>query len=284
MTAVLQSNQFNQTPLKGAADALVEPTSFSVQIDPASVTTAFYPGDAVKLVDSTGHQIIVDKCAAADVPFAILMFSPKKSSYVPGDTAEALAGFSVIYVEAAETIARGQQLEFVPTGTKVQVNTGNPVCGLALDNAGAADIFRMLIVTPPSVAAAITSGSIDGVAIGGSTPSTAVFTTVEFLRALGDSVVLTPGATVALDAALATNFTLTPGEDETINASNIKAGQDVFILVTTSGVTSRTITFGTGFTSTGTLATGTVDAKKFVIHFRAFADGALVEVSRTAAM
>jgi hypothetical protein len=94
---------------------------------------------------------------------------------------------------------------------------------------------------------------------------------------------LTPSATVAITSTVGNFFTLTPGEDETINATTVGAqGQPLFIEVVTSGTTSRTLTFGTNFKSTGTLATGTTTAKTFMLQF--LSDGTnYVEVSRTAA-
>ena len=55
-------------------------------------------------------------------------------------------------------------------------------------------------------------------------------------------------------------------------------------VVTTSGTTSSfTITFGTNFKTTGTLATGTVTAKVFTVSF--IGDGSnMCETSRTTAM
>lgn len=79
---------------------------------------------------------------------------------------------------------------------------------------------------------------------------------------------LASAATITLDSTLADTFLLTPGQDLTINATTVGlAGQKVDLIITTTGTTSRTITFGTNLKNTGTLATGTVDAKKFVIAF-----------------
>ena len=95
--------------------------------------------------------------------------------------------------------------------------------------------------------------------------------------------VITSGATPALNCALGDVFTLTPGEAENISASNLTAGQRVSIIITTSGASSYTLTFGTNFKSTGTLATGTSTGKVFVVSF--VSDGTnLNEVSRTTAM
>jgi len=94
---------------------------------------------------------------------------------------------------------------------------------------------------------------------------------------------LTAGSTVTLSCALGDVFTLTPAQTETINATNLTAGQRVSLVITTSGTTSYTLTFGTNFKTTGTLATGTVSAKVFVVAF--VSDGTnLNEVARTTAM
>jgi len=92
-----------------------------------------------------------------------------------------------------------------------------------------------------------------------------------------------PGATVSLDTTKYINFKWTPGEDETINAAS--AGfedQELTIIIDTSGATSRTLTFGTNFRSTATLATGTTTARRFVVTF--VSDGLVwTERCRTAA-
>lgn len=97
---------------------------------------------------------------------------------------------------------------------------------------------------------------------------------------------LTAGATPAFAPGSSTScYLLTPGEDETINATTTGAvaGRSYFIRILTSGTTSRTLTFGTNFKSTGTLATGTTTAKTFVVQF--IFDGTnFCEVSRTTAM
>jgi hypothetical protein len=86
-----------------------------------------------------------------------------------------------------------------------------------------------------------------------------------------------------LDTKYADVFTCTPTGDFTINAAYAEMGQRVSIVFTTSGASSHTITFGTGFKTTGTLATGTASGKVFTVNF--VGDGTnLNEVSRTTAM
>lgn len=96
--------------------------------------------------------------------------------------------------------------------------------------------------------------------------------------AAGSTVSFAPGASVSC-------YTLTPGEDEAISGVTTGAvpGRTYCLVVTTSGTTSRTLTFGTNFKVTGTLATGTAGGKKFVMSF--VYDGTnFNEVSRTTAM
>jgi hypothetical protein len=76
---------------------------------------------------------------------------------------------------------------------------------------------------------------------------------------------------------------VTPTANATYTTTVPVAGSRRTILILTSGTTSRTITFGTGFKPVGTLATGTVTARVFAISF--LSDGvSLYETGRTAAM
>jgi hypothetical protein len=77
----------------------------------------------------------------------------------------------------------------------------------------------------------------------------------------------------------------TPTQSATINAASMTGtgGRTIRLVVTTSGTSSYTITFGTNFKTTGTLATDTVSGKVFVVTF--VSDGVnWNEVSRTTAM
>lgn len=90
-------------------------------------------------------------------------------------------------------------------------------------------------------------------------------------------------STVAM--ALATNSVVkvTPNATATFTTTVAPAGSRASVIIVTSGVTSYTITFGTGFLTTGTLATGTTTAKTFVLEF--VSDGTtMIETGRTTAM
>jgi hypothetical protein len=99
----------------------------------------------------------------------------------------------------------------------------------------------------------------------------------------GPTTSLTPGTTVAITASAGTTYTLTPAQTETITVSGGIEGKDLYLLILTSGTTSYTLTFGTGFHATGTLATGSTTGKYFMLHFKDIG-GTFYEVSRTAAM
>jgi hypothetical protein len=96
-------------------------------------------------------------------------------------------------------------------------------------------------------------------------------------------VVISAGSAAKVDCDKGSIFTLTPTEAETLTVSGGKPGQEIYIKVLTSGTNSFNVTFSTGFLATAVLATGTVSAKTFVLHFVNVA-GTFVEVARTAAM
>ncbi len=117
---------------------------------------------------------------------------------------------------------------------------------------------------------------------------TEVVANTRFVRnAAAANVVIPVSASNAtsMDCSKGDVFTYVPTENTTITAKNIAPGQRVSIQFTTSGTSSFTITFGTGFLTTGTLATGTTSAKVFVVCFEADPSGtSLKETSRTTAM
>jgi hypothetical protein len=94
---------------------------------------------------------------------------------------------------------------------------------------------------------------------------------------------LTASDSISIDASKGELFTLTPTEAADILVSNGKNGQNISLVILTSGASSFTLTFDTGFVATGTLATGTVTAKTFVVTFKNV-NGTFYEISRTTAM
>ncbi|MEL4106688.1 hypothetical protein AAFA46_07635 [Oscillospiraceae bacterium WX1] len=113
--------------------------------------------------------------------------------------------------------------------------------------------------------------------------------TIEILNLVGDWYSYTSNSALSpTTGAIAVTMngtlkTLTPTGNCTLTATGGTLNQTMRFEITTSGTTSRTITFGTGFKAQGTLSTGTVSGKQFTVTF--FYDGTIwVEQGRTAAM
>lgn len=88
-----------------------------------------------------------------------------------------------------------------------------------------------------------------------------------------------------LAQALATNINtqITVTAARTLTTTVPAAGVGCSVVVVTSGTVSFVVTFGTGFKPVGTLATGTVAARAFVVNF--ISNGTILrESGRTAAM
>jgi hypothetical protein len=291
-----QLNSFKQKVMKGMLDLNMSNMTVSAQVWISSGST-LYAGSCVKLKDVAGAAIIIDKAAATDSIIGVVILNPRKASFVAGDMVEIALFGSAIYMEASGAVSRGALVEQVASGDKAAASGGsNTIIGIALDKAANGAYFRILVTGYPiPLVAAITSGTINNTAIGGSTPAAGAFTTLAASGAAAfaaavtgktfgcTSKSLTSATTIALDCRDGDLQTLTPAHDATINASNQIAGQKLSLILTTSGTTAYTLTFGTGFKSSGTLGTGEVSAKKFVIQF--VSDGtSLVELARSAAL
>lgn len=89
--------------------------------------------------------------------------------------------------------------------------------------------------------------------------------------------------TTEFDFAAGVNRKFTPTATATLTTTVPPSGTLCHLILTTSGTTSYTLTFGSGFTTTGTRTTGTVSGKVYALTF--VSDGTtLIETSRTAAM
>ena len=117
------------------------------------------------------------------------------------------------------------------------------------------------------------------------TGTTSVNSWAQYTRIGGGIDTTLPGnvGTLAtpMDSALKV---LIPLGNCTINATGGIIGMTCDFAITTSGITSFTITWGTNFKTTSTLTTGTVDAKKFIVSFICVDGTTWVEKSRTVAM
>ena len=76
-------------------------------------------------------------------------------------------------------------------------------------------------------------------------------------------------------------ITITPTGACTFNATGGAIGNLVTFSITTTGTTSRTLTWGTNFRKVGTLATGTVSGRFFAVTFRCVNGTIWQEIART---
>jgi hypothetical protein len=93
----------------------------------------------------------------------------------------------------------------------------------------------------------------------------------------------TPATTGAMTVPMDTDIkTITPTGACTFNATGGYIGRTVTFHITTNGTSSFTLTWGTNFRKTGTLATGTTSARFFSVSFRCLDGTTWTEIARTA--
>lgn len=137
--------------------------------------------------------------------------------------------------------------------------------------------------TQAASAVAITGGTINGTTVGATTPAAVTGTPVASTSVVTSGFTTLAAGTLALAMASKGVVQVTPNATGTFTSTVPPAGTRTTLIVLTSGTTSYTMTFGTGFKTTGTLATGTVSARYFVFMF--ISDGTnLIECSRTVAI
>lgn len=94
-----------------------------------------------------------------------------------------------------------------------------------------------------------------------------------------------PATTGAMTVTMTSSIiTITPSGNCTFNASGGIIGQRATFYITTSGAVSRTLTWGTNFKTTATLATGTTSGKVFCVSFICLDGTTWTETGRTTAI
>jgi hypothetical protein len=158
MATYQNSNQFLQTPVLGQVSEVVNPSIISVKINPSSAATKIQAGQAVKIIDGTANEILADVVASAtaDKVFGVIVYNPKKNTYVKGDTVEIAMEGSVLFMETSAAVARGATVATDWTGPTVAVDAvaSHQQTGLALDKATAANQLIRVLVKPSTNAAA----------------------------------------------------------------------------------------------------------------------------------
>jgi hypothetical protein len=99
---------------------------------------------------------------------------------------------------------------------------------------------------------------------------------------LGAAALPATTGVMTANMAAARVLTITPSGNCTFNASGGTAGHEVTFAITTSGTTTRTLTWGANFRKAGTLATGTVSARYFSVTFVCLDGTIWQEIGRTA--
>lgn len=117
----------------------------------------------------------------------------------------------------------------------------------------------------------------------GSIPTTLLTGNIPFANTAGSSATTT-ATTGTMTVSMTTPIiTITPTGACTFNASGGATAQRITFVVTTSGVTSFNLTFGTNFKTTSTLATGTTTGKIFAVSFLSTNGTQWIETGRTTA-
>lgn len=144
-------NQFNQSPIQGQLDLRFNPSTLSGELDVSSAG-GLVPGQAVKMVDSSGGVPKFVECAAdSDDVYGFINYDIKTQVFAAGDRVEvsAMRG-NVMYMTASAAIARNAKVMIVVTGSKVATRSGGGICiGRAFDKATASgDLIRVTIDLP----------------------------------------------------------------------------------------------------------------------------------------
>jgi hypothetical protein len=151
-TTVLNQNQFGITPVLGSLVQGVPQNVKSVRINPASTATIIVAGQAVKLSDVAGAEIMVDVVASAtsDKVYGVIAYNPKKNTYVKGDFVEIACAGSVVWLETSAAIARGAAVATDYTGPTVAANAvaSNQLTGICLSKPTATGQLAMVEIAP----------------------------------------------------------------------------------------------------------------------------------------
>lgn len=185
------------------------------------------------------------------------------------------------HVSGTLAVANGGTGAATLTGYVIAAGTAAMTASATIPNTDVSGLGTMS--TQAASGVAITGGTINGASVGATTASTVRGSSLTSTSVITDSFVTRAAGTLAL--AFATNgvVQVTPNATGTFTTTVPPAGTRCTLIVLTSGATSFTMTFGTGFKTTGTLATGVTTARYFIFEF--ISDGTnLIESSRTVAI
>lgn len=177
----------------------------------------------------------------------------------PTDWEVGFTDFGTITGTGANVLAEGSTITNAAIGATT-LSASSTVSGTG---------FSTYLASPPAI-----GGTLAASVTGAPLVSTTVVT---------DGYALLANGTLALGFATKGVVRVTPTATGSFTTTVPPAGTRCTLIVLTTGTTSFTMTFGTGFKSTGTLATGTVAARYFIFQF--ISDGtSVIEASRTVAI
>ena len=126
MTQAFNLTGTSITPQKGQYALLPNlPQEHNVEFYSGTSTDKLPVGAFVKLYSSstsTDHPV-VQVCAATDIPYGVVVYDARKSEYAVGERCAIAKTGDVVFCEAAGAIAVGANVQFNPTGWKVDDST-----------------------------------------------------------------------------------------------------------------------------------------------------------------
>jgi hypothetical protein len=145
----LYQNQFAMSTVVGTK---VSGTNvITVQAYDASASTAFVPGEVVKMASTTNGTVpVVQKgSAATDLYLGVILTNPVTESWVSGDKMEIALASTIVYMTASAAITAGAKLQYDYSTGKVATQTAtNTVIGMALDNASGDGVLIRVYINP----------------------------------------------------------------------------------------------------------------------------------------
>lgn len=154
LTQGLQQNTFAQSQVAGQVDLRHAPNTISVMIDASQVGT-LYPGQAVKLVDSTdGVPKVVACSAVSDNVFGFLNFGSVVQGWTAGMAAEMSGIGNCIYLWFTSAVSRGGLVQLDPATAAVTAKVGSSgaaVVGWAFDKVTAPGTLARVKLEPTGV-------------------------------------------------------------------------------------------------------------------------------------
>jgi len=151
-------NQFAQSQIVGVVDLNVGSTNVVACQVAASVTSAIYPGMAVKIVANTNGGIpqVQPISAKGDPVMGFVKFNVKDLSYSAGQNLEVCLFGTVIWAYATGAVTQWNQVCADSTYVGGVQATGNTatIVGIAVDGAAAAGPIRVMLIQNATYATA----------------------------------------------------------------------------------------------------------------------------------